>query len=270
MNALIATDLDRTMIYSKAALKAAPSTADLRCVELAKHKPVSYMTVAAADLLAEVAAQTPLIPTTTRTIAQFKRIHLPGEPWRYAITSNGGNILVDGTPDPEWLGAVVEATRAAGATLEEVATELQSRISEDWVDKFRIADDLFCYLVVRVDRMPPDFLADWGTWCADYGWAASQQGRKIYSMPSTVCKSRAVAEVRKRLIEEGRLDASATVLAAGDGALDAEMLMAADAGIRPRHGELEALNWQHPTLTLTERSGVDAGEEIVRWFADRA
>jgi hypothetical protein len=270
MNTLIATDLDRTMIYSKAALKAAPTSAPLRVVELTKEKPVSHMTVAAAELLHELALRTPLIPTTTRTIAQFKRIHMPGEPWRYAITSNGGNILVDGAPDEEWRAGVDAATRAAGASLDEVAAELRSRISDTWADKFRIADDMFCYLVVRLDRLPADFLPQWGLWCSENGWAASQQGRKIYAMPATICKSFAVAEVRRRLVDEGVLESGAKVLAAGDGALDAEMLVAADAGIRPRHGELEALDWQHPTVQVTDATGVAAGEEIVRWFVEHS
>ncbi len=57
------------------------------------------------------------------------------------------------------------------------------------------------------------------------------------------------------------------MFAAGDGALDAPMLEAADAGIRPCHGELEALDWQHPTVAVTEAAGVSAGEEILAWFA---
>jgi len=84
-----------------------------------------------------------------------------------------------------------------------------------------------------------------------------------------VCKSRAVAEVRARLVDDGVLEAEAPVLAAGDGALDANMLSAADAAIRPRHGELETIDWQHPTLSVTGSSGIAAGEEILRWFADR-
>jgi len=58
--------------------------------------------------------------------------------------------------------------------------------------------------------------------------------------------------------------------AAGDGALDAEMLRAADSAIRPRHGELEQLNWTNPNLTITSASGILAGEEIINWFINGA
>ena len=94
----------------------------------------------------------------------------------------------------------------------------------------------------------------------------SQQGRKIYAMPDVVCKSRAIAEVRRRLIDDGTLDPATPVLAAGDGALDAEMLRSADAAIRPRHGELELLQWQAPGLVVTVNSGGPASEEILDWF----
>ncbi|MEU1985996.1 HAD family hydrolase [Nocardia sp. NPDC019395] len=261
---LIATDLDRTMIYSRNAFGTAEPAA--LCVEHLEGAPLSYMTVAAADAMTALASVAAVLPTTTRTIAQFERIRFPGEPWAYAVTSNGGNILVDGSPDRQWRRTVDAAVRAGGATLAEVGVALRDRIDDSWVLKYREADELFCYLVVDLAATPDDFLAEWDSWCRPRGWSASRQGRKIYTMPMAVCKSQAVAEVRTRLIAAGRLDPVAPTLAAGDGALDAEMLAAADRGIRPRHGELEELGWTHPNLTVTSATGILAGEEIIDWF----
>lgn len=260
---LVATDLDRTMIYSSAAGAVAVETV---CVEHLDGAPLSYMTAAAADRMRGLAAAAAVLPTTTRTIEQFGRIRLPGAPWPYAVTSNGGNILVDGVPDPQWRRAIDAAVRTGGAGLAEIETALRARIDDSWVLKFRGADDLFCYLVVDLAATPPEFLADWDAWCRARGWSASRQGRKIYTMPTAVCKSRAVAEVRSRLVASGRLAAVAPTLAAGDGALDAEMLAAADHAIRPRHGELEELGWTRPGLTVTAAAGIGAGEEILDWF----
>ncbi|MFI5714791.1 HAD family hydrolase [Nocardia sp. NPDC051750] len=252
------------MIYSRNAFDGAePATV---CVEYLDGAPLSYMTAAATAAMADLAATAAVLPTTTRTIAQFDRIRFPGEPWAYAVTSNGGNILVDGSPDRQWRRAVDGAVRAGGATLAEVGAALRDRIDESWVLKYREADELFCYLVVDLSVTPVDFLAEWDSWCRPRGWSASRQGRKIYTMPMAVCKSRAVAEVRARLVASGRLDPAAPTLAAGDGALDAEMLSAADRAIRPRHGELEELGWTHPNLTVTASTGILAGEEIVDWF----
>ncbi|MEU8895350.1 HAD family hydrolase [Nocardia sp. NPDC048505] len=262
---LVATDLDRTMIYSRNAMSAGAEVPTV-CVEHLEGAPLSFMTTAAALRMQTLTEPAAVVPTTTRTIKQFNRIRLPGAPWRYAITSNGGNILVDGVPDMRWRIDVDAKVRAGGTTLSEVSAELRSRIDDSWVSKFRIADHLFAYLVVKPKLVPAGFLAEWDSWCQARGWSASQQGRKIYTMPQAVCKSIAVAEVRRRLTESGELAAGATTLAAGDGALDAEMLRAADSAIRPRHGELEQLNWTSPNLTVTRASGILAGEEIIDWL----
>ncbi|MFI9507141.1 HAD family hydrolase [Nocardia sp. NPDC052566] len=266
---LVATDLDRTMIYSRNAFSATAEVPTV-CVEHLEGAPLSFMTTAAALRMHTLTQPAAVIPTTTRTIKQFGRIQLPGAPWRYAITSNGGNILVDGVPDMRWRIDIDAQVRASGATLSEVSAELRARIDDSWATKFRIADHLFCYLVVKPKLVPEDFLAEWDSWCQARGWSASQQGRKIYTMPKAVCKSHAVAEVRRRLLESGELSRDAKTLAAGDGALDAEMLRAADSAIRPRHGELEQLNWTSPNLTVTRSSGILAGEEIIDWFIDAA
>ncbi|MET0451303.1 MAG: HAD family hydrolase [Mycobacterium sp.] len=266
---VIATDLDRTMIYSRNAVGPGFDESDLVCVEYYQGAPLSYMTVTAVAALRKLAAGVRVVPTTTRTIEQFERIELPGAPWRYAITSNGGNILVDGVADRQWRASIEDSTHRGGASLSAVATELRHHIDDDWVDKFRIADDLFCYLVVRPELVPADFRPRWGRWCAERGWTVSQQGRKIYMMPQAICKSRAIAEVRSRLVADGEIDSDNQLLAAGDGGLDAEMLASADAAIRPRHGELHTLGWTNPNLTITEGTGILAGEEILRWFAER-
>lgn len=265
MSVLFATDLDRTMIFSRNAFHGAENV-EKECVEYYEGEPLSYMTTTAIARLRELAANAPVIPTTTRTIEQFQRIELPGAPWRFAITSNGGNILVDGIPDPAWRLSIDDQVSATGATLASVGAELRSRISDSWVTKYREADELFCYLVVRPEAVPAGFLAEWDTWCRANGWSASQQGRKIYTMPDAVCKSLAVAEVRRRLTESGDLPDGAQLFAAGDGALDANMLESADAAIRPRHGELEELAYTAPNLTVTTTAGILAGAEILDWF----
>ncbi|WP_179273132.1 MULTISPECIES: HAD family hydrolase [unclassified Rhodococcus (in: high G+C Gram-positive bacteria)] len=262
MSAVVAVDLDRTMIFSEGAL-GVPLDDSFECVEMYEGKPLSYMSSRAVTLLRELSETTVVVPTTTRTIEQFRRIALPGAPWRYAITSNGGNILVDGVPDMQWRSRFE-------LDLVGIGVELRSRISEEWVLKYREADGLFCYLVVNTSAVPEGFVAQWSQWCAARDWNVSQQGRKIYTMPNAVCKSSAVAEVRSRLIQDGTLEADARLFAAGDGALDAEMLMAADSAVRPRHGELELLGFARPGLTVTDSSGVRASEEILEWLRNRS
>jgi len=68
---VVATDLDRTLIYSMAAIESTMNgvVPALLCVEMYDGKPLSYMTIEAARLLELVRSNAVLVPTTTRTPA---------------------------------------------------------------------------------------------------------------------------------------------------------------------------------------------------------
>ena len=259
MTAVVAAvDLGRTIVQSAPALALGGDEVDLVCVQHLAGAPLSFLTAAAAGMLAELHGLATLVPTTTRTREQYARVRLPGISPGYAVVANGGHLLVDGVSDPDW-HAGVRSALAAGATLGSVEAHLDRVATGGWVLKRRVADDLFCYLVVEREAVPPGFLAGLGTWCAAHGWAVSVQGRKVYLIPDGLSKAAAVREVA------GRTGAT-RVLAAGDSLLDAGMLDAAHAGVRPPHGELEATAWSRPHVARTPRPGVLAGEDIARWL----
>ncbi|HEX5566847.1 MAG TPA: HAD family hydrolase [Streptomyces sp.] len=258
--ALVATDLDRTLIYSAAALGLTVPDEDaprLLCVEVYRSGPLSYLTETAAGLLAELARRTVLVPTTTRTREQYRRIRLPGPPPPFAICANGGHLLVDGEADPHWHARVRHALAADCAPLEEVRARMRGAADPGWLLKERVAEDLFVYLVVDRARLPDTWAEELGDWAGPRGWTVSLQGRKVYAVPRPLTKSAAVAEVARRTGTE-------RVLAAGDSLLDADLLLAADLGWRPGHGELADLGWTAPHITALPERGVAAGERIVR------
>jgi hydroxymethylpyrimidine pyrophosphatase-like HAD family hydrolase len=260
---LVASDLDRTLIYSAAALGLTmPDTEAPRllCVETYQHKPLSYVTETAAALLAELPRHALFVPATTRTREQYHRIRLPGPPPRYAICANGGHLLVDGVSDPDWRRTV--ATRLADecATLDEVRGHLLATADPAWLLKERVAEDLFAYLVVERDLLPDGWMKELAAWAAPRGWAVSLQGRKVYAVPQPLTKSAAVREVARRAGAD-------RVLAAGDSLLDADLLLAADRGWRPGHGELAETGWSADHIDVLEERGVAAGEEILRRFS---
>ncbi|MFW0788083.1 HAD family hydrolase [Gordonia sp. CPCC 205333] len=263
------------MIYSRTAMGENQfQTTSPQCVEIYDDAPLSYMTRRAVDQLTALAASAVVVPTTTRTPEQYNRISLPGGPYRFAVTSNGGAILVNGVRDRLWDSHISEQVATVGTSLADILAALTERVPvahpvDGWVRKVRVADDLFCYLVVEPSRQPVEFLPAWQELCAASGWSASQQGRKIYTMPLAVTKSAAIGEVRRRLVADGTLSASHTLLAAGDGWLDNDLLLAADAAIRPRHGELESLGWQAANVSVTVGAGALAGEEILSWMHSR-
>ncbi|MFI6729984.1 HAD family hydrolase [Streptomyces atratus] len=259
---LVASDLDRTLIYSTAALQLPMPDAEaprLLCVEVYDHKPLSYMTETAATLLDELARTTVFVPTTTRTREQYGRIHLPGPAPRFAICANGGHLLVDGESDPDWQTQVSRRLADECASLAEVRAHLLAAADPAWLLKERVAEDLFAYLVVERALLPEGWVKELGEWAETRGWTVSLQGRKIYAVPGPLTKSAAMNEVARRT-------GATLTLAAGDSLLDADLLLAADRAWRPAHGELADTGWSAPHVDVTTEHGVAAGEEILRHF----
>lgn len=260
---VVCLDLDRTVIYSAAALDLRVPDADaprLLCVELYRGVPLSFMTEPAAASLRALQDAATVVPTTTRTPEQLARVHLPGPPARYAIASNGGHLLVDGAPDPDW-SATVHAGLTGCAPLAEVESHLRAR-GGTFVLTLRTAGDLFTYAVVERTLLPDGWVEELAQWCAPRGWTVSLQGRKVYAVPRTLTKSAAAAEVVRR--------AGGPLLAAGDSLLDADLLAAAEHAIRPAHGELHDAGFTLEHLAVTGSTGVAAGAELLGWLQELA
>lgn len=264
---LVASDLDRTLIYSPWALaldmpdEHAPR---LLCVEVYEHRPLSFMTERASELLRQLTETAVFVPVTTRTREQYRRISLPGaHPPPYAICANGGHLLVDGRTDPDWYALVRRRLAEGCAPLAEIRAHLEAAADPEWLLKERAAEDLFAYLVVERALLPDGWVEELAGWAGERGWTVSLQGRKVYAVPGPLTKSAALAEVVARA-------GAASVLAAGDSLLDADLLLAADSSWRPGHGELAEADWTAPGVTALRSVGVAAGEEILRRMLARA
>ncbi|MEU3828821.1 HAD family hydrolase [Streptomyces sp. SID486] len=266
MTVLVASDLDRTLIYSAAALALTMPDARaprLLCVEVHEAKPLSYMTETAARLLTELGDTAVFVPATTRTRKQYERINLPGPPAQYAICANGGHLLVDGVTDADWHARVQARLADECAPLAEVREHLLRSSDPVWVRKHRVAEDLFAYLVVERELLPADWVKELAVWAENRGWTVSLQGRKIYAVPKPLTKGAAVRELARRTGAE-------LTLAAGDSLLDADLLLAADRGWRPGHGELADAGWSAPEVGALPERGVLAGERILGEFLGAA
>ncbi|MDR3083795.1 MAG: HAD family hydrolase [Streptomyces sp.] len=263
---LVASDLDRTLIYSSAALALAmpdDRSPRLLCVETYESKPLSYMTETAAGLLTDLRDHAVFVPATTRTREQYRRINLPGPTPRFAVCANGGHLLVDGVFDPDWHAGVLARLADECAPLAEVRAHLAATADPAWLRKLRVAEDLFVYLVVERELLPEAWLKDVAEWAEGRGWTVSLQGRKVYAVPGPLTKSAAVREVARRT-------GAGLTLAAGDSLLDADLLLAADRGWRPGHGELADTDWTAPGVGALPERGVLAGERILREFLTAA
>lgn len=269
--ALVACDLDRTLIWSRAAC-GLPDVDDGRdavgalvCVEHHLGRPASFVTRRAAAGLDALARAATLVPTTTRTAEQLARVVLPGAAGApaWAVAANGGLILADGCVDEDWSRTVAGRLEATAAPLPEVEDHLATVLLAPWTLRRRTAEGFFCYAVLERDAVPDGVVADLTVWCAERGWTVSVQGRKLYAVPAALTKQAALVEIAERV-------GPALTLAAGDSLLDAGMLAWADAAVRPPEGELAAAAPLHDPdgVTVVERPGVLGGEDVVAWLLE--
>lgn len=157
MSALVGFDLDRTVVYSAAALmlegpdEAAPS---LVVTEVYQGLPLSFMTRRAERALEALAETSVVVPVTTRTVAQFQRIRLPLPTTGWAVTTNGAVVLHDGEPDEAWTATLRDEMAATSAPLPEVEHRLATALPEGSVLRTRRAEDLFVYAIVERSELP--------------------------------------------------------------------------------------------------------------------
>ncbi|QUL55358.1 hydrolase [Paenibacillus tritici] len=260
---IYASDLDRTLIYSLSAIGVPEDTPGLVPAEVVDGRTVSYISQHALDRLKELAAKIVFMPVTTRTIAQYRRINLFQETVipDYAITSNGGNILVNGVLDQDWRSAVGRLVERGSAPAEEAGRIVRSVVRAEWIISERYCDELFYTFLVHRDSLPLDEISRMAQRLENLGWRVSLQGRKLYIVPEAVNKSDAILHVRRTVHSE-------PMVASGDSLLDKSLLAAADYAIAPCHGEIFAeqqaglVNLEYP---FTEQSGVFAGDEIMQY-----
>jgi hydroxymethylpyrimidine pyrophosphatase-like HAD family hydrolase len=260
---IYASDLDRTLIYSLNAIGVPENTPGLAPAEVIDGKTVSYISQRALNELLELTSRIIFMPVTTRTIAQYKRINLFQETIipDYAITSNGGNILIGGVVDKNWRESVGRLVERYSASAEEIRVYVRSVVREEWIISERYCDDLFYTFVVERELLPMDEITNLTDRLYNLGWRVSLQGRKLYVVPAAVNKSDAIIHVRQTVRSE-------PMVASGDSLLDKSLLESADYAIAPCHGEIFAeqqsglVKSKYP---FTKQAGVFAGDEILQY-----
>jgi hypothetical protein len=265
VSTLVATDLDRTLVHSARA--AGPDVpGDVLCLERRRGVATAMLTRRTAATLVELARRAIWVPVTTRSVAEFRRLRVGsavGVTPRFAVCASGGVLLVDGAPDPTW-EARVRVLLADGASVAEAADLFArhlARLDPATTGPVRDADGVL--LVARVADPASGWLDELAADCDARGWRVATHGAKVHLVPARLDKSVAVAEVRERV-------AAVRLLAAGDSPLDADLLLAADAGVQPVDGALHAAGWCAAHVAVTAGIGLAAGEEIAAWLLARA
>lgn len=216
---LFLSDLDRTLIFSYKRL-----TEDNICVEEKDGKKLSFMTPLSARLLCEITEKVTFIPVTTRSVEQYERISFPSGKPCLAVCDNGGNLLVNGVPDPIWRKRAEEKILPAMAEMERIKSYWESL--EEVYFEVRLVDGTFIF---TKSHTPLETLRQTAEKLCPEKTDLFDNGDKIYAIPKGINKGAAINLLRERFGEE--------MIAAGDSLFDKEMLRNADIAII-KQGEL--------------------------------
>ena len=257
MKVLYATDMDRTMIFSHRFIKEYPTKSKYSLVEEKDGKEISYMSDKVLQELHKLSLEDNLeiVPVTTRSIDEFKRINL-GIKTAYAIVSNGGTILYNGEPLKEWEEYIKDNINRFD--LISCALDMSELASVARESKF--IDNKY---VFNKTTDPELYDNEIGLLRGKYpNINFVRQKNKVYAVPK--CFNKAIA---LRWLQH--YTNSDTVVASGDSELDLPMLAIANYAIIPKHGDL--INCGFVTDGRIISAGIDSPLEtfsIIREILD--
>ena len=224
---LIACDLDNTLIFPASKKR----EGDV-CAEHIDTKEQSFISPEALEALGRIMAAENVVflPVTSRSAAQYLRIHLPENVTAAeALVCNGAVLLKNGEPDKKWekeLSPFVLAKREETERLYEKYKGL------DCFTSIRIVDGIFLFAACT-DRQTAEemYLRLKG----ETSLELFLSGRKLYWFYEGTGKGENV----RRYAEKNGFD---TVISAGDSLIDRSMFAVSDIAIAPEEELLSGLS----------------------------
>lgn len=209
------TDLDNTLLYSAKHKR----SSDI-CVEWIKGKEQGYMPCSVYSNLPEIMKRIEVIPVTTRSVEQYRRIQWPTVKPRYAVTTNGAILLYNDKEDENWKKQSLDLIADYEQELYRLYEELKDDIR---FIRCRIVDGsyLFTYCASDIDPKP---IVEFYSKITDLN--VCFVGKKIYFLPPCFNKGKAVERLVERFAPE-------TLIGAGDGDMDISMLRLCNLSIVP-------------------------------------
>ncbi len=213
---LFFADLDGTLIFS--ARDKRPG--DL-VIERKDGEEITCVTARQAEILPLLSDA--IIPLTSRSLEQYRRIAIPGFSPKYALCSNGGTLLVNGVPDEEWLACSRELVKPAADELGHFRSLLEK--DEDRSFELRLVDGFF---LVTKSAYPEKTLERLGVGklCGCF-----VTNKTVYVVPNALGKGEAVRRFTERFWEKLPKIPKIRITAAGDALMDVTMLNRADRAV---------------------------------------
>jgi hydroxymethylpyrimidine pyrophosphatase-like HAD family hydrolase len=228
-------------------------------VEFKESEIITYMSHSSFELLKEFNQKHLFVPVTTRALYQYERIDvfqheiMP----KFAIVNNGGTIIVDGKADQRW-DEIIRKKLQDTSSPEEDMLKLFAKIRhETWVEREFNVDQFFYMFHVNRENTPFKELHSFESELHQIGWRMFLHGRKLYVLPHHLNKAFAVSRLKNYMDYEIHV-------AAGDSIMDYDMLLQADYGFCPTHGELFEMRGDDPNIRWLNRKGACSTEELLQ------
>lgn len=213
---LFFADLDGTLIFSARDKRPGDIV-----IERKDGEEITCVTARQAEILPLLSDV--IIPLTSRSLEQYRRIAIPGFSPKYALCSNGGMLLVDGTPDEEWLRQSRELVKPAADELGHFRSLLEK--DEDRSFELRLVDGFF---LVTKSAYPEKTLERLGVGelCGCF-----VTNKTVYVVPNALGKGEAVRRFTDHFWEKLPKNPKIRITAAGDALMDVTMLNRADRAV---------------------------------------
>lgn len=211
------TDLDNTMIFSYKH----DIGKEKRNVEIYEGREISFITEKTFHLIQRVKEKVLFVPTTTRTVEQYERIDLGIGTPKYALTCNGGVLLIDGTEDERWYQESKDLVLDAVEEMKMAITMLEQDLRRTL--DVRFIKELFVFTKCEEpENVVKELRQKLDTALVD----VFNTGVKVYVIPKNLSKGKALKRFRKYVKAD-------CVIAAGDSEFDISMFDEADLAIAP-------------------------------------
>jgi len=212
-------DLDNTLIYSYKH----DIGKDKINVEMYQGREISFLTENTYENIKKIKEKLLIVPTSTRSIEQYSRIDLRIGNIPFALTCNGGVLLVDGKRENAWYQTSLELIQESMPALEIARRFLEKDARRKF--ELRFIEGLFLFTKCEQPELVVEELKEMpGTDMVDF----FHNNEKVCVIPKKLSKGKAVERFR----EYSRAD---QIIAAGDSEFDISMLHVADIRIAP-HG----------------------------------
>lgn len=251
------SDLDNTLIYS---YKHNIGMEKI-CVEIYEGREISFITSKTKELLQDMISSTlHFIPITTRTPEQYQRIQFPIPTPEYALTCNGGILLVNGEIEKDWYSQSLELVKPYECILKK-ASEILEKEERRFLD-VRFLHQLFVFTKCYYPKKVVESLSKQ---LNHKEIEVRSVGDKIYVIPKVLDKAMALKRWVQRYsilysIEKEKI----YTISAGDSDFDIGMIKEANLGIcttKLYHQYIQSIKIKENIIAMPHRTNY--AEEIL-------